>query len=74
MIPPLISTRMENSGGREALGKGAEQPAVRPTMKATAKAIRYAMTFHALYTVYCVLYIVYCISKINQISTSSDAY
>jgi hypothetical protein len=72
-------TRMENSGGRKALGRGAENSAVRPTVKATVKVIRYVMTFHALYTVYCILYTVYCIlytawEPISRIKNQSDQH
>ena len=42
------------------MGKGGENPAVRPTVKATAKAIRHIMKLDALYTVLCVLYTAYC--------------
>ena len=33
------------------MGKGGENPGVRPTVEATAKAIRHIMKLHALYTV-----------------------
>ena len=41
------------------MGRGVQKSAVRPTMEATVKDIRYTMRFHALCTVLCMLYMVY---------------
>ncbi len=45
------------------MGRGVQKPAVRPTVKATVKVIRYTMSFHALRTVYCMLYVAYWFRK-----------